>query len=97
MSLEKLIISILIAIFQSFAATETIFKQLPNNKSKKNKIIFNLIICIYCMISFFFVPNQLRFILCILIITAILYFVVEIRDKVVILYSFLSPSPRAVG
>mgnify|MGYP003295402180 CR=1 FL=1 len=88
MSLGNLCISILIAIFQSFAATETIFKQLPNNKSKRNKMIFNLIICIYCIISFFFVPNQLRFILCILIITATLYFVLGIRDKVVILYSF---------
>jgi len=87
MSIYKIIIAITASLFQSLAATVTIFKQLNNHKFNK-KLIFFLIMLVYCIIGFLFVPNQLRFILCIIIMSLIMYFILKIKDKKVVLYSF---------
>ena len=43
---------------------------------------------IYCFLAILFVTNQLRFILCITALSLILYFVLGIKDRTIILYSF---------
>ncbi len=87
MSFERVIVSIIAALFQSLAATIIIFKQVPLKIFKK-KLMFLIILSIYAVIGFLFVPNQLRFILFIIAVSFILYFCLGIKDKKVILFSF---------
>lgn len=87
MSVERVIVSIVASIIQSFAATIIIFKQI-NNKNFKTKVIFLLLLSIYAVVGFLFVANQLRFLLFIVVIALILYFCVGIKSKNVILYAF---------
>lgn len=87
MSLEKLIVTIIASLAQSLAATVIIFAQI-NSKNQFDKIKFLILMCLYCILGFLFITNQLRFILCIIVISLILYFVLKIKDKSVVLYSF---------
>ena len=87
MSVERLIVSVIAALFQSLAATIVIFKQI-GNKRLKTKLIFLILLSIYAIFGFLFVTNQLRFILFIVVIALILYFYIGIKDKIVLLYAF---------
>lgn len=87
MSLEKLIVTIIASFAQSLAATVIIFAQI-RSKKQLNKIKFLMIMFLYCIVGFLFITNQLRFILCVIVISLILYFILKIKDKSVILYSF---------
>lgn len=88
MSIGKFIVSIIIALFQGLATTTIIFSQLKHKTENKNKLIFFLLMSLFCIISFFFIPNQLRFILCIFTMFVILYFILGFKDKKALLYSF---------
>lgn len=87
MSLEKIVAIILIAIFQALATTIIIFKQI-GDKNKIDKIKFFLFICLYCVCSFLFITNQLRFVMSTIFISLILYYILKIRDRIVLLYAF---------
>lgn len=87
MSLEKLIVTIIASFAQSLATTVIIFAQI-RSKKQLNKIKFLMIMFLYCIVGFLFITNQLRFILCVIVISLILYFILKIKDKSVILYSF---------
>ena len=87
MSVEKIIISIIASIIQCFSCTIIISKQL-NEITKKRKLIFFILLSIYAIIGYLFVPNQLRFILFGTVISLILYFPLKIKSKNVILYAF---------
>lgn len=87
MSVEKVLVSVVAALFQGLAASYVIFKQIPK-VSKTKKIIFQFLVCIYAMIGFLFIPNQLRFIVFIIVISTLMYFVLNIKDVLVILYAF---------
>ncbi len=87
MSVEKVLVSVVAALFQGLAASYVIFKQVPK-VSKTRKIIFSFLVCIYAMIGFLFIPNQLRFIIFIIVISTLMYFVLNIKDVLVILYAF---------
>lgn len=87
MSLEKILIVTLVALSQALASTIVIFKQI-DNKKQTDKIKFFISICLYCVCSFLFITNQLRFVLCVIVISLILYFILKIKDKTVILYAF---------
>lgn len=87
MSLEKILVSVVASIAQSIAATAIVFNQLDSKKSK-DKILFLILMFVYCFLAILFVTNQLRFILCIIALSLILYFVIGIKDRTVILYSF---------
>lgn len=90
MNFEKIILCILTSFVQSFASTYVIIKQTKNEKLKSisNNIKFFLLMWLYCIIVFLFITNQLRFLLCIIITCVMMYFVLKIKDKKVILYSF---------
>lgn len=87
MSVEKVLVSVIAALFQGLAAAYVIFKQVPK-VSKTKKIIFSFLVCIYAMIVGLFIPNQLRFIIFIIVISTLMYFVLNIKDVLVILYAF---------
>ncbi len=87
MSIEKVIVGVLAAFVQSLAAIIIIFKQIKNI-DKVNKIKFFIPMWLYCIIGFLFVPNQLRFILFILVTSIITNFALNITDKKLLLYSF---------
>lgn len=87
MSDERIIVSIIAALFQSLAVAFISFKQLPKFKSKR-KIIFFIILWLYCILVFLFIPNQLRFILFVTILTLEIYFILKNKNKNVLLYAF---------
>lgn len=87
MSVEKVLVSVVAALFQGLAAAYVIFKQVPK-VSKTKRIIFSFLVCIYAMIVGLFIPNQLRFIIFIIVISTLMYFVLNIKDVLVILYAF---------
>ncbi len=87
MSIEKVLVSAVASIAQSIAATVIVFNQLDSKKIK-DKIIFFILMFTYCFLAILFVTNQLRLILCIIALSLILYFVIGIKDRTVILYSF---------
>lgn len=89
MSVEELVLIIVALFFQSIAITTIIFKQ-QNETNFKNKMIFVILMWIYCIISFIFIKNQLRFALTIIVTSLIMYFILKIRDRKIILYSFNS-------
>ena len=87
MSVEKVIVSVIAALFQSVAVTTICLKQ--QNINKKSEIIkFFIPMFLYCIFGSLFVPNQLRFLLFILVISLVLYLILKIRDKIVLLYAF---------
>lgn len=87
MNLESLIISFIAAFIQALATTVVIFKQI-DARQNSDKLKFFVLTWMYGILTFFFITNQLRMILFIVIISLILYFVLNIKDKSVILYSF---------
>lgn len=87
MSLESLIISFIEAFIQALATTVVIFKQIKPKQSI-DKLKFLVLTWIYGILTFFFIANQLRMVLFIVIISLIMYFVLQIKDKKVILYAF---------
>lgn len=87
MSVEKVLVSVIAALFQSVAVTTICLKQ-QNINTKSEIIKFFIPMFLYCMASFYFIPNQLRFILFIITISLVLYFILKKEDKIVILYAF---------
>lgn len=87
MNLEKLIVTIVASLAQSLAATVIIFKQV-SQKAMLKKIIFFILLFLYAIFGCLFVPNQLRFLLFIIIISSILYLALNIKDRKVMLYAF---------
>ena len=96
MSVEKIIVSLIAALFQSIAASIILFKQI-NCFNKKDKIKLFTIMWIYCVLTFLFVPNYLRFVLFTIVIIFVLYFIFEIKDKIVVLYAFDSQIILAIS
>lgn len=89
MSVEKIILIIISLFFQSFAITTIIFIQ-KKNVSNIKKVLFLIFMWIYCILSFIYIKNQFRFVLCIFISTLILYFILNINDRKIIIYTFNS-------
>lgn len=87
MSVEKVLVSVIAALFQSVAVTTICLKQ-QNINNKSEIIKFFIPMFLYCMASFYFIPNQLRFVLFILAISLILFLILKIKDKIVLLYAF---------
>lgn len=87
MSIGKLVVGIIAALIQAIAGTVITFKQLKAY-NKKEKLRFLIFLWIYCILGYFVVPNQLRFILYITVIALILKLFVKGMDKKAILYAF---------
>lgn len=87
MSVEKILASLIIGVFQTFAAVFIVSKQLGKMDFSK-KIIFFSIMCVYAVISFFFISNQYRFLIFLVVSTLTMRYLLGIKDRKVILYSF---------
>lgn len=87
MSVEKVLVSVIAALFQGLAATIIMFKQVEV-RNKISKFIFFSLIWVYCMLCFYVISNQYRFLVFLLVSSLVLRFILNIRDKKVILYSF---------
>lgn len=87
MSVEKVLVSVIAALFQSVAVTTICLKQ-QNINTKSEIIKFFIPMFLYCMASFYFIPNQLRFILFIFVIFLIQFIIITKKDKISILYAF---------
>lgn len=87
MSVEKVLVSVVAALFQSVAVTTICLKQ-QNINTKSEIIKFFIPMFLYCIFGDLFVPNQLRFVLFIITISLVLYFILKKEDKIVILYAF---------
>lgn len=87
MSVEKVLVSVIAALFQSVAVTTICLKQ-QNINNKSEIIKFFIPMFLYCIFGDLFVPNQLRFVLFILAISLILCLILKIKDKIVLLYAF---------
>lgn len=87
MSIEKILVCIVASLFQSFAATIITLWQ-ANISDNFSRVKFFIPMFLHCVIGQLFIPNQIRFILCILIIILIMKFILKERDKRIVLYSF---------
>ena len=88
MSMEKVILGILTSFVQSYGIIAVIFSIIPA-KTNLKKFIFFLFMFTYGIITFFFIPNQFRFIMFVTIISLLLRFIMNIKDSRCILFSFL--------
>lgn len=86
MSIEKIIICLIGSIFQGFSATFVLSKQLKNI-SKRNRLIFFILCTITSIVSYFFVPNQARFLYSLIVFSVLIYIILKIKDKRAIIYS----------
>lgn len=89
MSIFDFLLMALAVFFQSLSIATIILKQ-QENISIKKKVIFLLLMWIYCIVSFIFIKNEFRFALCIIITSLIMYFILKIRDAKIVLYAFNS-------
>lgn len=87
MSIERIVVGVIAALFQAIAGMIITFKQLKQHTTKE-KLQFLLFLWIYCIFGYFVVPNQLRFILYITAIALILKLLLNKNDKKSILYAF---------
>lgn len=87
MSVERVLVSVIAALFQSVAVTTICLKQ-QNINTKSEIIKFFIPMFLYCMASFYFIPNHLRFILFIFVIFLIQFIIITKKDKISILYAF---------
>lgn len=89
MNIEMILGNVFSSFAQSLAVSIILFKQI-NNVSKIDKTKFMIGMWVCCFVSSLVVPNQLRLVISILIVSLLLYIVLKINDKKVILYSFCS-------
>ena len=88
MSVERVLVSVIAALFQSVSVTTICLKQ-QNINTKSEIIKFFIPMFLYCMASFYFIPNQLRFVLFILAISLILFLVLKIYLHLILLKEYL--------
>lgn len=87
MSVEKMLVSVIAALFQGLAATVIISKQtMLKNKNRVLKLFLSL--WLYCIFAYLFIPNSLRFISFITIVSLVLYFLLKIQKSEVLIFSF---------
>lgn len=87
MSVEKILVSVVAGLFQMIAVCFIVFSQIPK-QTKKRKLSFAIFMWLYCTTVFLFVSNHVRFITGIAAMSIFMYFVLGIKDRTVILYSF---------
>lgn len=87
MSVEKILVSVVAGLFQMIAVCFIVFSQI-SKQTKKRKLSFAIFMWLYCTTVFLFVSNHVRFITGIAAMSIFMYFVLGIKDRTVILYSF---------
>ena len=88
MSVGIIITSIISGFFQSLATMMSLLK-LINAQNKKDKILSIIILTIYFSISILFIPNQLRFLIFILVLILLIYFILKEKSNKIVFYAFI--------
>ena len=87
MTMEKLVVSFVAALFQSLSASIIIFKQ-TNEKRIKNKVKFFILMWIYGFLCFLFISNHFRFFTFLIFCSIITILSLNIKDSAIVIYSF---------
>ena len=96
MSLEKVLVCLLDALFQAIAATMITIKQI-GERPFKDKMKFFVSIYIYFVICYLFIPNQLRFVLYIFFASIVINTILKVNDSKLLLYSFNTQSIATIS
>lgn len=87
MGLEKILMGVVAVLSQSIACF-ICFKSFIDYKNKKRAILFLLSLVIYYTLVVLFIPNYLRFITFTIYASLGLYFILEVKNKLILLYAF---------
>lgn len=87
MSIEKIITCIIGGIVQGIATGMIIKTQVHLHRKKFNFLLF-IFMCLYGIISLLFIKNDFRFFTTLLFLSFVMYFILKIKSRNVILYSF---------
>lgn len=85
--MENILVNVIASLAQSISCFACIGKFVDYKNNKRKKYFFICLVLYYLIVSFF-IPNQIRFILFVTIVSLLTYFVLKVKDKIVILYSF---------
>ncbi len=88
MSVEKILVTLFASLSQSLATTIIMIK-LKNDLNKKNLFMFFVASWVYFIIGFLFIPNKIRFLVFITIITLLINYILNIRNKKSVLYTII--------
>lgn len=88
MNVEKILVTLFASLSQSLATT-IIMTKLKKNLCKKNLFMFFVASWVYFIIGFLFIPNEIRFFVFILIITILINYILNIRNKKSVLYTII--------
>lgn len=89
MSVERIIMNVIASLAQSISCFVCIGKFVDYKKNKRKNVFFISLIIYYLIVSFF-IPNEIRFILFVTVISLLVYFILKEKSKLVVLYSFNS-------
>ena len=88
MSVEKILVTLVASLSQSLAAT-IIMTKLKKDLNKKNLFMFLIASWVYFIIGFLFIPNEIRFFVFIIVITILINYILNIRNKKSVLYTII--------
>ncbi len=88
MSIGKILVTLFASLSQSLATTIIMIK-LKNDLNKKNLFMFFVASWVYFIIGFLFIPNKIRFLVFITIITLLINYILNIRNKKSVLYTII--------
>lgn len=88
MNVEKVLVTLVASLSQSLATT-IIMTKLKKNLCKKNLFMFFVASWVYFIIGFLFIPNKIRFLVFITIITLLINYILNIRNKKSVLYTII--------
>lgn len=88
MSVEKILVTLVASLSQSLATT-IIMTKLKKDLNKKNLFMFLIASWVYFIIGLLYVPNEVRFFVFITIITVLINYILNIRNKKSVLYTII--------
>lgn len=88
MNVEKILVTLFASLSQSLATTIIMIK-LKKNLCKKNLFMFFVASWVYFILVSMFIPNKIRFLVFITIITLLINYILNIRNKKSVLYTII--------
>lgn len=88
MSVEKILVTLVASLSQALAAT-IIMTKLKKDLNKKNLFMFLIASWVYFILVSMFIPNEIRFLVFITVITLLINYILNIRNKKSVLYTII--------
>lgn len=88
MCVEKVLVTLVASLSQSLATTIIMIK-LKNDLNKKNLFMFFVASWVYFILVSMFIPNEIRFLVFIIVITVLINYILNIRNKKSVLYTII--------